>query len=137
MKTSLYLVTFFCMVVSLSARSTPDSVFAWVLKEHPKAELFIFGSVTDDPRVGLYVPEYLWKSFDEEQRAALNQYMQREMKEIVPSPGPYTGIPRSAPAYKFAYNNCRDNLAVDDWFIGVGKFDLNGEFIYLKEVVEG
>lgn len=97
----------------------------------------LYGSLSNDPQVTLWLPEELWAGLGEKDRRLLGYFIKSRVEGYHRNPGPFTGIVSHAPAYKMAVENCRKKMSPDSWSIWVLEKSREGQYLQGGRVADG
>lgn len=122
--------------IPLGAVEEGRKVFEHIKSRYKQAEISIWGAGTSTPKVALWIPESDWKSLSNIEQGNLGYYVKFTVPRIRSNPGPYTGIPSSAPIYSKLISNCY-NMSENSWIIGVGAYNSEGKLLLDHEAVTG
>jgi hypothetical protein len=162
MKTSLYLILGFCLLltagckkpgnnasISNSNAQQPSNSLSSLPKERVSNGERIINNLRptdkgrtpdvsgfEKPSVRLVLAERAWKKLSKSEQIDITYYAQSLISVVRGSPGPYLAIPPQAPAYKNAVEYARE-MCDDCWEIMVGQPLKNNSLSVEETVVQG
>lgn len=117
-----------------SAVARGQALFDMLVRRYPKIYPFIWGLMTTQPAVALFLPEAEWAALSKEDQVSLTLYVESLIPIVRAYPDSYLEAFRDDPGYA-DFRAKVANLCSDCWVVGVGRFTLDGQGVFLDRIV--